>query len=321
MPMSIRQLNLRDLTYLCAVAEYRHFGRAAHACAITQPALSERVRRIEEALGTVIFERTKRSVLLTVIGREIVARARKLLDEADEIDVIARADLEPLSGAFRLGVIATLGPYLMPQLLRALRLKYPRLQLHLTEGLTEGLLDELASGTQDAVLAALPVRRPELKTKPLFFEPFWIAAPREHHLALKTSVTSRDLRGEEMILLQEGHCLSGQALDVCPSSRRDNVARLQSTGLETLRHMVASGTRYTLLPWLAVGSKPPLQDLIRYKPLRDKRVGRSIAVVWRTAFPRLQDIESFAAFVADHLPQGLQSLVDKGAPGQASGRR
>jgi LysR family hydrogen peroxide-inducible transcriptional activator len=319
--MSVRLLNLRDLAYLCAVAEHRHFGRAAHACAITQPALSERVRRIEDALGTVIFERTKRSVLLTPTGKKIFDRARKVLEEADAIDVLARACRGPLGGEFRLGIIATLGPYLMPRLLRRLRKEYPHLQLHLTEGLTEGLLDELTAGSLDAVLAALPVRRPELIAKPLFFEPFWLAAPRDHDLALKTSVTSRDLRGEEMILLQEGHCLSGQALDVCPSKRRDSVVRLQSTGLETLRHMVASGTRYTLLPWLAVGSKPPLQELIHYKPLTDKRAGRSIALVGRKTCARQQDIESFAAFVAEHLPDGLYSLADKWATRRAADGR
>lgn len=312
--MSIRHLNIRDLAYLCAIAEYQHFGRAAQACAITQPALSERIRRIEDALGTVVFERTKRSVLLTPAGQSIVDRARNILHEAEAIDAMARAPPEPLSGEFRLGVIATLGPYLIPQLLGALRRRYPSLRLHLTEGLTENLLDELTAGTLDAVLAALPIRRPELRAKALFFEPFWLAAPRDHPLARKTPVTSRDLRGEQMILLQEGHCLSGQALDLCPSNRRHNAARLQSTGLETLRHMVASGSRYTLLPWLAVGHRPPLQEYIHYQPLADQRAGRSIALVWRTTFARQQDITSFAALVADHLPDGLRSLADQPAP-------
>ena len=140
--------------------------------------------------------------------------------EADAIDVLARACCGPLSGEFRLGIIATLGPYLMPRLLLRLRKAYPRLQLQLTEGLTEGLLDQLTAGTLDAVLAALPVRRPEILTKPLFFEPFWLAAPRSHALALKTSVRSRDLRGEEMILLQQGHCLSGQASGITELSLR-----------------------------------------------------------------------------------------------------
>jgi LysR family transcriptional regulator, hydrogen peroxide-inducible genes activator len=319
--MSIRHLNIRDLAYLCAVAEHRHFGRAAHACAITQPALSERVRRIEDALDAVIFERTRRSVLLTPTGREIVDRARRLLDEADEIDAVAHARRAPLSGTFRLALIATLGPYLIPHLLRGLRKEFPQLQLRLAEGLTEGLLDELTAGTHDAVLAALPIRRRQLRAEPLFFEPFWLAAPRDHRLALKTSVTSRELRGEEMLLLQEGHCLSGQALDVCPSGRRANVARLQSTGLETLRHMVASGTRYTLLPWLAVGDEPPLQEHIHYRPLRDKRVGRTIAIVWRAAFARQRDIESFVGFVTKHLPDGLHSLGDEKISGKPDHRQ
>ena len=304
--MSVRYLNLRDLAYLCAVAEYKHFGRAAKASAITQPALSERIRRIEQALDTVIFERTKRSVLLTPTGQQIVDRARKVLDEADEIDAVANAHREPLTGEFRLGVIATLGPYLMPQLLYQLRKEYPKLQLHLTEGLTDGLLDELAAGVQDAVLVALPIHRTALKTKPLFFEPFWLAAPKDHRLADKASVTSRDILGEEMILLEEGHCLSGQALDVCPSNRRGDAARLQSTGLETLRHMVASGVRYTLLPWLAVGDKPTLKELIAYKSFTGKPQGRTIGIAWRRTFPRRRDIESFAGFITKHLPRGLE---------------
>lgn len=304
--MSVRYLNLRDLAYVCAVAEHLHFGRAAEACAITQPALSERIRRIEEALNTVIFERTKRSVLLTPTGQEIVDTARKVLDQADDIDAIASAQQAPLAGEFRLGVIATLGPYLMPRLLGKLRKGYPKLQLHLAEGLTDGLLDELATGVLDAVLAALPVGRTDLNTKPLFFEPFWLAAPRDHRLAGQRSVTSRDIRGDEMILLQEGHCLSGHALDVCPTNRRGEAVRLQATGLETLRHMVASGARYTLLPWLAVGDQPMLEELIAYKSFAGKPQGRTIGIIWRRTFPRRRDIESFAGFIAEHLPRGLE---------------
>lgn len=304
--MSIRFLNLRDLAYVCALAEHRHFGRAAEACAITQPALSERIRRIEEALNTMIFERTKRSVLLTPTGQEIVDTARKVLDQADDIDTIANAEQQPLASEFRLGVIATLGPYLMPRLLGKLRRQYPNLQLRLTEGLTDRLLDELAAGVLDAVLAALPLPRADFNTKPLFFEPFWLAAPRDHRLATQKSVTARDIRGDEMILLEEGHCLSGHALDVCPTNRRGSAARLQATGLETLRHMVASGTRYTLLPWLAVGEQPMLEDLIAYKPFAGKSQGRTIGIIWRKTFPRRRDIKHFAGFISEHLPRGLE---------------
>ena len=302
--MTARHLNIRDFAYLCAVAEHAHFGRAADACAITQPALSERIRRIEEALDCVVFERTKRSVMLTPTGQRVIDGARKLLDDADQIDALVHSQDKPLTGEFRLGVIATLGPYLIPRLLGSLNKVYPRLQLQLTEGLTEVLLDELVAGSLDAVLAALPLGRGQLVVEPLFFEPFWLAAPKGHSLARKSPVTTRDLRGDEMILLQEGHCLSGQALDVCPSNRRNDVERLQSTGLETLRHMVASGKRYTLLPWLAVGDAPPLKELVTYKPLKGKQTGRTIAIASRTSFAR----HAFASFVLERLADGLQPV-------------
>jgi LysR family hydrogen peroxide-inducible transcriptional activator len=306
--MSVRQLNLRDLAYICAVAEHLHFGRAADACAITQPAMSERIRLVESVVGVGVFERNKRRVLVTPRGEEIVRLARNMLDAADAIDAVAQSSELPLVGTLRLGVIATLGPYLMPYLLRPLLRGFPDLDLRLTEGLTEDLLDALSGGAVDLVLAALPIERDNVRSRPVFFEPFWLAAPKGHPIAADASVPNHKLQGNEMVLLHEGHCLSGQALDVCPARRRKGADQLQATGLETLRHMVASGDRYSLLPSLAVGKRPALGHLIDYRPLADGRVGRKIALSWRASYRSTANIDALANTICEHLPEGLSTI-------------
>ena len=304
--MSIHHLSMRDLSYVCAVSEHLNFSRAADASAITQPAMSERIRHVEEALGCPLFERNKRHVLVTQKGSQIVALARSILDAADAIDGVARSQESPLSGPLRLGVIATLGPYLMPHLLRPLAKRFPDLELQLTEGLTETLLDTLTSGGLDMVLAAQPVDRDNVRSTDVFFEPFFLAAPRGHSITLNTPVDARTLHADDMILLHEGHCLSGQALDVCPTRRRSGAQRLQATGLETLRHMIASGTRYSLLPALAVGKRPLLKRLIDYTPLADQGVGRNIAVFWRASYKQLHNVTALAETIHDSLPDDVQ---------------
>ncbi len=308
MPISIRHLSLRDLVYLCAVAEHLNFSRAAEACAITQPAMSERIRHAEDVLGCTIFERNKRRVLVTAKGQEIVALARSILDTADAIDEVAHADESPLVGPLSLGVISTLGPYLMPHLLRPLRKRFPDLDLHLAEGLTEALLSTLASGGLDMVLAAQPVGRDDVRSRDVFFEPFYLAAPRGHPITTGSPVPTRMLHADDMILLHEGHCLSGQALDVCPAKRRNGAERLQATGLETLRHMVASGGRYSLLPALAVGKHPVMKQLIDYSPLADQGIGRNIAVFWRKSYRLTHNVDALVQTICDHLPEGIQAL-------------
>jgi LysR family hydrogen peroxide-inducible transcriptional activator len=306
--MSIRHLSLRDLAYLCAVAEHLNFTRAAAASAITQPAMSERIRRVEEVLECTVFERNKRRVLVTPKGQDIVALARSILDTADAIDEVAHSRESPLVGPLSLGVISTLGPYLMPHLLRPLMKQFPDLDLHLTEGLTEALLDALASGGLDMVLAAPPVDRDDLRSRDVFFEPFYLAAPRGHPITTESPVPARMLHADDMILLHEGHCLSGQALDVCPAKRRNGAERLQATGLETLRHMIASSGRYSLLPALAVGKRPSMKQLIDYSPIAGRGIGRKIAVFWRASYRLTQNVDALAKIICDHLPDDVQSL-------------
>jgi LysR family hydrogen peroxide-inducible transcriptional activator len=300
--MSVGALSLRDLEYVVAVAQHEHFGRAALACGVSQPALSAQIRKVEEVLGGALFERNRRRVLVTPFGFEAAAQARVVLAEAQKLFDAAAGRRELLSGAFALGVIATLGPYLMPHVLGPLRRRFPRLDLHLREGLTDALLEQLKTGALDAVLCAAPVTDPALASEPLFREPFVLALPAQHPLARKPGVAARDLRADQMLLLEEGHCLREQALDVCPRGHGRGRARLQATGLETLRHMVASGAGYSLIPALAAGPGP-LGRLIRYRRLAAPVPGRTIVVVWRRHMPRAADVGALAVVVRESVPK------------------
>jgi LysR family hydrogen peroxide-inducible transcriptional activator len=296
--MSLRSLGFRDLQYMVAVAEHLSISKAAESCAITQPALSERIKRIESVLGVELFERNKRNLRVTPIGEQLVVKAREMLDELREVEAIISSSKEPLSGPLRLGMIATLGPYLMPHILPPLKRCYPKLELMLHEGLTDSLLASLKAGMLDLVVAAAPLTVGGIKQQFIAHEPFVLAAPKDHELTKKSAIKPSDLNGEDMVLLEEGHCLSGQALDVCPSKRRQNRKRLHAMSLETLRHMVASGAGYTLLPQLAVGKRPPLSKLISYRKLQGRQsIGRDIVVAYRDSFNRKTDVEHFVALV------------------------
>ncbi len=306
--MSARNLSFRDLQCIVSVAECGSFSRAADACAITQPTLSERVKRVESILGAELFERNKRALKVTPAGEALIRKAGELLDGAGEMDEILASANEPLSGTLRVGIIATLGPNLMPHLLPRMRREYPALDLILQEGLTESLLATLQAGSLDLVIAAAPLDNTGIEQLSLFHEPFCLALSKQHPLATHEVVKAADLSGEDMVLLEEGHCLSGQALDVCPKTRRSNRHRLHATSLETLRHMVAAGAGYTLLPYLAVGKKPPLTDLIRYRNLGGKhQYGRTIVLAWRQSFNRDKDISLFAELIRDCLPAGVRN--------------
>jgi LysR family hydrogen peroxide-inducible transcriptional activator len=303
--MNITALSLRDLEYLAAVAEHTHFGKAAEACHITQPALSAQIRKIEDLLGAEIFERTKRSVSVTANGALIVAQAKVVLEEAAKIINLVEHNRQPLTGPFRLGVIATLGPYLMPHLLAPLKKKFPKLELSLEEGLTKDLLQQLKSGNLDAVLASPTFSEASLKTYQLFFEPFLLAVPKDHALSSKSSVSSTDLKPEDMVLLEDGHCLADQAMDVCPRRSRGNFRRFHVTSLETLKHIVASGLGYTLIPALAAKSDANMKSLFAYRHITGRHIGRNIVLVCRKSSARVGDIETLVEFIRLHLPQDL----------------
>ncbi|KIL97312.1 Hydrogen peroxide-inducible genes activator [Paramagnetospirillum magnetotacticum MS-1] len=243
---------LRQLRYLVALAEHRHFGRAAEACFATQSTLSAGLQELESLLGATLVERTKRKVLMTPLGEEVVARARDLLRGAEDLADLARAHGKPLCGRLRLGVIPTIAPFLLPRALSGLRAQYPDLRLELREDLTARLLDRLVAGELDAAVLALPYDAPEMEMAALATDPFVLACPPTHPLAEREMVSGADLAQVDLLLLEEGHCLREHALAACslPAPRRGE--GVMGTSLGTLVQMVASGMGVTLLPRLAV---------------------------------------------------------------------
>jgi LysR family hydrogen peroxide-inducible transcriptional activator len=274
-------MNLRDLRYLVALAEHKHFGRAADASFVSQPTLSTQIKKLEDELDVALVERTPRKILLTEVGREIAARARHVLDEVDQIKAIARRTKDPESGTLRLGIFPTLGPYLLPHVIPGLRARFPRLELLLIEEKSEILLQRLREGRLDATLLALPLHDDQLHADVLFDEPFLLAVPTLHRLSKRKALSLDDLESESLLLLEDGHCLRDQALDVCQLAGANERDGFRATSLETLRQMVAANVGITLLPLLAV--RPPVvqSEAIHVLPFRDKAPSRRIALVWR----------------------------------------
>jgi len=301
-------MTLTELRYLVTVAETRHFGRAAEACFVTQPTLSAGIKKLEETLGVQLLERTSKRVALTPVGEAVVEQARRVLDECRSIESIARRNQAPLSGRFQLGVIPTLGPYLLPWLLPPLRRAHPDLELVLREDLTDHLLSDLRSHAIDAALLALPLPAEDLRWQALFQEPFWLAVPADHALATRRRVRQRDLRGHRVLLLGEGHCFRDQALEVCHENGADSEAEdFRATSLETLYQMVRAGLGCTLLPALALRSRPR-DKAVALHPFAPPAPSRRIALVWRASFPRPGDCALLAELVRKHLPEGLDAV-------------
>ncbi len=312
--MTLAGLSLRDLEYVVAVAELRHFGRAAERCAVSQPSLSAQIRKLEETLGLALFERTSRKVLLTPRGEPIVAQARVVLDEARRLMALADGSDGRLTGRLRLAAIHTLGPYLFPHILPPLRSVWPDLTLILSEGRTDALLEELRDGRIDAVLLALPVESDGLVAEPLFFEPFLLAHPVGHRLCGTPGLSLGDLDAGELLLLEEGHCLRDQALAACGLTARGG--GVHATGLETLRHMVAAGAGCTLMPLLATrgvdGSTAGVGGLVEYRPFDGGKLpGRVVGLVWRASDPRDRGLRDLADLLRRSAPAGMEPLLSQ----------
>ena len=302
-------MNLRDLKYLVAVADSRHFGHAAEHCFVSQPTLSGQIKKLEQELGVTLFERTKRSVETTPLGEAIVAQARQVLEQAETLKRIARTHQDPLVGPLRLGAIPTLSPYLMPLILKPLKKQYPQIQLILTEELTDTLLTRLGKHELDAVLIATPVENPDFETLPLFEEPFWLVHPRSHPLARKKTIVQSDLVSTDLLLLAEGHCLAEQAMAVChihERSAQGDMADLRAASLETLLQMVSAGLGSTLLPALALKSSAARDRSLMTRPLNLQDTYRQISLVYRRSFPRREVLEVFAEVVACNLPDSVR---------------
>lgn len=307
--MNLSALSLRDLEYVIAVADNEHFGKAALATHVSQPALSGQIKKVEDFLGVKLFERSNRRVAITPIGEQVVEQARVVLEEARKIAELVRSEHEPLTGALRLGAISTLGPYYLPHVLAPLRKRFPKLALHLREGITDNLLADLRAGALEAVLASPTTAFDNsLRVIPLFVEPFLLAAPKTHALAKKAGLRALDLRASEMVLLEDGHCLKDQTLAICPANRRGNIHQYHATSLETLRHLVAGGLGYTLIPYLAASTDPKLKNLICYRSFDGKPIGREIVLTCRKRFARMHDIEALADYLKEIRPHGTAAV-------------
>lgn len=300
---------LTQLRYLVAVADHLHFRKAAAACHVTQPALTTQIQALEERLGAPLVERNKRKVLLTALGRDVVARARHILEEARGIEEIARRSRAPLSGPLLLGVIPTIGPYLLPGLLAQAREAFPALQLFLREDQTARLLDRLAAGQLDLLLLALPVDAPGVETLPLYEEPFVLAAPRDHPLARKRRIAEADLAGESVLLLEDGHCLRAQALAVCAMAGARESSGFQATSLSTLSQMVANGLGISLLPLLSADVEARSAPGLLIRRFETPEPTRRIGLVWRASSTRRAEFEMLAKFLAARLPPGVARLA------------
>lgn len=297
-------MNLRDLQYLVALAEHKHFGRAAEASFVSQPTLSTQIKKLEDELGVALVERTPRKVLLTETGREIAQRARQVLGEVEQIRTIARRTADPESGSVHLGIFPTLGPYLLPHVIPAIRARFPRLELLLTEEKTEVVLRLLREGRLDAGILALPIHDEQLHQEFLFEEPFLLAVPEGHALAGRKTLKLGDLAEQTLLLLEDGHCLRDQALEVCQLAGAGERTGFRATSLETLRQMVAANVGVTLLPTLAV--KPPVAPSadIHLIEFRGDAPSRRIAMVWRKSSAMAPFLERLAG-VFRELPRAL----------------
>ncbi len=276
-------MNLRELQYLVSLADLRHFGRAADACFVSQPTLSTQIKKLEEELGVQLVERAPRQVMLTEVGEEIAERARLVLRDVEQIKEVARRTRDPEAGALRLGIFPTLGPYLLPHVVTRINRRYPQLELLLFEEKTETLLKRLREGRLDAAILALPVADDGLTSEFLFEEPFMLALPQGHPLDTNGRVSVDELRGHTVLLLDDGHCLREQALEVCQLASANEKPGFRATSLETLRQMVAANVGVTLLPSLAVMPPVAVTEAIHLRHFDQPVPSRKLAMFWRSS--------------------------------------
>lgn len=277
-------MNLRDLQYFIAVADLGHFGRASEQCCVSQPTLSGQLRKLEEYLGHSLFERTTRSVTLTPFGREALSLARRVIGDCSAIERKARELDDPFTGPVSLGAFPTIGPWLLPRLTPSLRRQYPRSPFYLIEEKSPVLQQRLEDEQLDAAILSLPQTSSILTAVPLFSEPFLAALPEDHPWAGREQIEQNELAQTRLLLLEDGHCLRDQALEICSLQQHDALTDFQATSLETLRQMVRLGTGITLIPGLAVPDHP--EPGIRYVPIADQAARREIALCYRSTHPR-----------------------------------
>ena len=307
-------MTLQELRYLVALSEKGHFVRAAEACNVGQPTLSTQLKKLEDYLGVTLFERNKHQLIPTPICQEIIERARVALAAVDQIKDLARRGCDPMDGPLRLGLFPTLGPYLMPHLVPVIRDAFPQLHLYLREDLTSNLLERLRQGRLDALLLALPVRGDDIEVMPLFREAFVVALPIGHALASRRQIAEDELTGQNVLLLEEGHCMRDQALAICGSAPTEEREELKATSLETLRQMVAAGVGCTLLPALAAtpGTGSIEGSMVQIRPFSPPIPMRTIGMVWRRHYPREATVRRLSRLISANLPPVVEPMFVDG---------
>jgi LysR family hydrogen peroxide-inducible transcriptional activator len=285
-------MNLKDLKYLVALADTGHFGKAAERTFVSQPTLSAQLKKLEQYLGVKLVERQPKNVQLTEVGKQIVVRARRMLDESDEIVALARNNTDPFAGKLKLALIPTIGPYLLPRVMQKLRKALPHLGLMLYEHQTEALLKRLRDGEIDLGIMALPIAQDGLESRQLYEEAFTVALPNNHPLAAKSTIKVQDLKGQTLLLLEDGHCLRDQALEVCSRIDIREAEDFRATSLETLRQMVVAGLGITLLPETAVESPFGSQRGLTIRQFAKPAPTRTVGAVWRKSSTRVSAISA-----------------------------
>ena len=312
-------MTLTELRYIVAVARERHFGRAAEACFVSQPTLSVAIKKLEEELEVKLFERGGSEVSVTPLGEEIIRQAQATLESAASIKEIARRGKDPLTGPLRLGVIYTIGPYLLPDLVRNAIDHVPQMPLMLHENFTVRLLEMLRTGELDCTILAEPFPDTGLAIAPLYDEPFMVAVPRHHPLASRASISSAELKQQTMLLLGTGHCFRDHVLEVCPefarfSSDTEGIRKsFEGSSLETIKHMVASGMGITVVPQLSVPADhgtPDHPSLLRYIPFSDPVPTRRVVLAWRRSFTRYEAIAALRNAVYQCPLPGVRRVTD-----------
>jgi len=298
-------MTLTELRYIVAVARELHFGRAAAACFVSQPTLSVAIKKLEDELGVINFERHQHEVTITPVGEQIVRQAQQVLEQAKTIKLIAEEGKDPLKGRLRLGVIYTIGPYLLPRLIPILTRRAPDLNLIIDEDFTSNLAGKLRQGELDVIIVSTPFDVQGVITEVLYREPFMVALPKHHPLARKKSIKADDLADETLLLLKAGNCFRDQVMEVCPACKSDTFSKdsiqktLEGSSLETIRQMVAAGSGVTVLPSSSIMERQDVDSLLEYRPFTRPAPEREVALAYRQTYPRKKVIETLIASIRE----------------------
>jgi LysR family hydrogen peroxide-inducible transcriptional activator len=292
-----RQPTIKQLKYLLAVAEHGHFGNAAKASHVSQSTLSAAIIELEDLLGVALVERNNRRVILTVLGQDVVKRAQGILLEVEDLQALCQASAEPFTGKMRLGVIPTIAPFVLPGLLKRLRKQYPEFQLFIREDLSGHLIHALQHGELDVLLLALPYPADNVATMHLYDDEFLFACPKTHAMAARKKLSTEDLVSQDLLLLEDGHCLRDHALEACSLKDSEVNIPYQATSLNTIVQMVANGIGVTLLPQMAVDAKILIGTDVQTSHFKERNVSRSIGLMWRKKTPRVEEFRALGEFI------------------------